>query len=554
MDDACCRINAVEESTSFRIVTTEIIACMHSHTQTQIRTLIQTTEIPRAIWIAGGVVAKIETLTWDEFWEGKLFVIHISSQIQHELSSLRQARLIALRGKGNKGSDGGITAYCYAYFRLLHRAIHMARTSRDARPLLHRILAFEVVTVCHKGSHDLAAILTHRHPGYLLSRIKYPQMPDDPKYLPLIVAARSERHPANKNAYYHYRQLKLSPHDVSLLCYLPVDRRRRTAGFECYHSLNSAIRCNADPRSKFRAHYIADLAVDPFLSSLRPSGAQPTPEITLADVGSGSGDLMRRLCIRSAEKQLRSGGSHKFSVTLVDIEHHKPRRHLRDKAFFRSSRHFRCVRADFRKWIDVQHERGLREFNIVLMCRLLNNASRFDVEWMDDQHQVSRFTRKRLSYQRWQSGSHLPHRCLAPEDVRRQDLWVTNARLPLLQGHTYSSASLSDYYQGIWLLDNRIPKTMGRHPIFYFARRFSDAVLVDNNGMSLIGKLCRIGMLIVIEDVDLTAQVLRKHLKEFQLDHLAASDLTDRRKMHTSQLLCICDLRYEHALPGGRVF
>jgi len=95
---------------------------------------------------------------------------------------------------------------------------------------------------------------------------------------------------------------------------------------------------------------------------------------------------------------------------------------------------------------------------------------------------------------------------------------------------------------------------MGQHPIFYFTRRVNESVLVDSNGMSLIGKLCRVGMLIAIEDVDLSAWALRKHLKKFHLDHLAASDLTDRKTMHVSQLLCICDRKYEHALPGARIF
>jgi len=160
----------------------------------------------------------------------------------------------------------------------------------------------------------------------------------------------------------------------------------------------------------------------------------------------------------------KQGRSCRFSVTLVDVDFHKPERHTVNKPFFQATKDYVCRRSDFREWIDQEFGSNYTEnHDILLMCRLLNNTSDFEIERIDDWLQVNRFNRKRLGYQQWQEERYLPHNLLA-SDFQRNDLHITNARIPLLRGHTYSSASLSKYYQGISLLQKQAYTLLGKSP------------------------------------------------------------------------------------------
>ena len=65
---------------------------------------------------------------------------------------------------------------------------------------------------------------------------------------------------------------------------------------------------------------------------------------------------------------------------------------------------------------------------------------------------------------------------------------------------------------------------------------------------------CALSDLVVIEDIDLTGRALRRHLEANQLTSLAASDATDRARMHGTNLLCVCRREKEELLPGRRIW
>jgi hypothetical protein len=369
-------------------------------------------------------------------------------------------------------------------------------------------------------------------------------MPDDVKYLPLVLCLDPQ---ANSKIFYHYRQFKLSE-QTSLLCYLPVDLSQRANGFKCYQKLNLAVCSKADSRIDFRASCITKFIITPMLKKLQ------YPEYKILDLGAGSGELMKSICIESAKNEKKQGRSCRFSITLVDVDFHKPERHVVNRSFFQATKDYVCRRSDFREWIDQEFESSHREsHDIALMCRLLNNTSTFEIERIDDWLQVNRFNRKRLGFQQWQEEKYLPHNVLA-SDFQRNDLHITNARIPLLRGHTYSSASLSKYYQGIFLLQNEPMRQSGNPPIFYLVRRLPEQRLIQNDGKSLLEKVCKISKIMAIEDVDLDATTLRSHLRKFKLNSLAAFDLTDRKRMQTSQLLCVCQAEYAEVFPANRRF
>ena len=81
-----------------------------------------------------------------------------------------------------------------------------------------------------------------------------------------------------------------------------------------------------------------------------------------------------------------------------------------------------------------------------------------------------------------------------------------------------------------------------------------EEALILPDGSSMLDRLCRLAGMVVIEDVDLHAEVLIDHLKKCGLDHLAASDATDRVRMQSASLLCVCSRELETALPGRRIW
>ena len=69
----------------------------------------------------------------------------------------------------------------------------------------------------------------------------------------------------------------------------------------------------------------------------------------------------------------------------------------------------------------------------------------------------------------------------------------------------------------------------------------------------MLNRLGLLADLIVIEDVDLHMDIVVEHLKKHELDHLVASDATDRVRMQSASLLCVSRCGRDMTLSGRRV-
>jgi hypothetical protein len=115
--------------------------------------------------------------------------------------------------------------------------------------------------------------------------------------------------------------------------------------------------------------------------------------------------------------------------------------------------------------------------------------------------------------------------------------------------------SLSDYYRGLHLLTAAEDSDTGDAGAIYFPiRRFNDSSLMLPSGGSALEKLCSMADLCVIDDVDLQVGVLRRHLESHRLGALGASDVTDRGRMRSTSLLCVCRREKADLLPGRRIW
>ena len=85
---------------------------------------------------------------------------------------------------------------------------------------------------------------------------------------------------------------------------------------------------------------------------------------------------------------------------------------------------------------------------------------------------------------------------------------------------------------------------------YYPVRKFNHLSLLNSKGQSIIEKLSKIAKLTVIEDVDLTANYLANHIQEHSLDCAVSAISVDAR--YSSQVLAVCDKKYESILPGQK--
>jgi len=190
---------------------------------------------------------------------------------------------------------------------------------------------------------------------------------------------------------------------------------------------------------------------------------------------------------------------------------------------------------DYLNWIDKQSE--TLQSDIVLLCRLLNNLSLFDIESTDDEGKLWYIAGQQHSPEIIVNLKYNPVYCLNPQNYCPENLIHTNAKTRLSEDcSAYRVISLTDYYKAI----STCMDTGTKSDCYYYpVRKFNHLSLLNSNGKSVIGKLSKIADLTVIEDVDLTANYLAKHIQEHNIDCVASAINIDDR--YSSQVLAVCD-------------
>ena len=479
--------------------------------------------------------------------------------LAEELAALRDARHEYIRHGFSLRYAG---AYCRAYCSLL-RSVLERISHQEGTPLalLWSILGFECFGLRCVGEDRTVAAATccARNPTYLLSKLSKPDSRDDPKNLPLLTvfddAGNDDSVP---QLYYHYRQLKLNgAKNISLLVYPSAHVADRPRSFVCIQAFTFGLRSGIDPRSRERAKYICDLSVGPFMEKrLSMTGLSGDHEVGILDLGGGSGSLTHSIHDNLLAKCPEVMNGRRFSWMIVDVKPHNLRRHVKNRKFFRRLARFQCERSDYQSWIERTVLRpDRRSFHLALVCRLFNNLSHFSIGWIDDWYQIRKLSKGLLTYPAWQRGDYLPLQCLDKVTARADGLLASKARVPLLRGSTFRQLSLTDYFQGLYILTERSkPPGIGTNAVFFPIRRFNDKSLTLPSGKSVINLLCSMADMCVIEDIDLHGPDLRRHLASHRLTNLAASDATNSVFLQSSSLLCICRGEYKSYLPGKRIW
>ncbi|HUS45757.1 MAG TPA: hypothetical protein VM219_06970 [Phycisphaerae bacterium] len=502
----------------------------------------------------GGYV-DVQPVDWDAYWHPHVAKIgRVGCQQLAELQKAREAYLAS----GFKLPEAA--RYCYCYFRLLRLALRRD-LGEVGPPFLQALAGLETFGVRRYGGEipEAAGVLNIRHPVYLLARLRWPRAMSDPKFLPLVcLPPTASAVAAPPGRFYHYRQVALDGRvGMALLVYPVVALAARPASFERIECLTEALRSKPDPWSGRRARLIADRAIAPFLA--RRAERQPQAaegEIALADIGGGTGILVSQICKRLLRAHRNVLGGRAFAWSFIDLSLRDPARHARNRWLRNAMSVAEYIQADYKPWVLQEARRSASPtWHVALLCRLLNNLSTFTVEWSTDARERGALGGSRTDVFHAVHAPWRPTECLCPSAVRPSHLRVSNGQVEVRGGRSMRQLSLTDYFEALHSLASpEGPAVVPGDAVFFPLRRFDPGSLVLADGSSLLEQLCTVAELAIIEDVDLTPQLLKAHLDTHGLDCLAASDATDPRRMHSAYLLCVANRCLASCLPGRRIW
>jgi hypothetical protein len=224
-----------------------------------------------------------------------------------------------------------------------------------------------------------------------------------------------------------------------------------------------------------------------------------------------------------------------FDLTLVDVvrgaESIATTFYRHPRAFgnvvFRHESLFDCI--------DGMSGSLARHFDLALMLRICDVFSRFQIEELSYREGRALIRRER-GQASVDADTTDPARLIEENrlDKLHDRLWRSSFR----NGMLFHQFSLSDYFRGVkTILDGGASGVEGM--ICAPIRRFDESALVLPSGRSLIGQLMTMADKILIEDSDLTASRLQRHINLFGLSDLSVTDFTDRRGRHGASLAVI---------------
>ena len=189
---------------------------------------------------------------------------------------------------------------------------------------------------------------------------------------------------------------------------------------------------------------------------------------------------------------------------------------------------FTVIGSDYRHWFAGRNRfpeyTGTR---IGLISCLFNNLSNFT---------VARPVPDEIGHRNKETGGDidwkncLPSRCLGREGRGPIDLDVSNSRIWLAPGRIYAQGSLSQYFQGYYILsasnDVNLSTNSDVDQPFSLLRSFNPECMLTSDGGSILERLLDYCSFIRIQDADLRPQDLCQHRKFLKSENITAFDMT----------------------------
>ena len=473
---------------------------LQRHNHRLVRSALRETRLLTALDVAAGRRIRVTSVTWDEYW-GQ------SDLLAREIAGLKAAWTALIAENFARGLR---SEFVRTYFVLLRACLDRHACGENVLSLLRKTVGFETIRVSGDCGGSAAAIVSARHPVYLLGKLANPHAPENPKYLPLICPCGTS--PEANSLYWHYRRIPLVRSDgIQLFVYPPAQACNRPLSHALIGQLFACLTPRSDPWIRERSQSLFDGV---FASLVARTGSQ---RLHLLDMACGSAKTTMTLCRKAFAAHQKS-----FDLTLVDVV--RGNRAIAN-TFYRNPRVFGNVvfrRESLFEWVDKNSDKPEMRFDVALLLRACNLFNRFSIEEMSCREANSLIGQA-------PGGDSLDPQTLRPAElIERDNLGKIQhgiGRLIFKNGWVFRQFSSSDYFKAIQVvMDGRLS---GREDtLFVPLRAFDDNVLVLPSGRSLIARLLTMATQLVIEDADLLPCHLQRHFRRFTLGDVSVTDLT----------------------------
>jgi hypothetical protein len=176
-------------------------------------------------------------------------------------------------------------------------------------------------------------------------------------------------------------------------------------------------------------------------------------------------------------------------------------------------------------WIDGNAGTAASRFDLALMLRMCDIFSHYRIEDLSYREARRLIRRERRAFS-VDTDTTNPAKLIEENklDKLHHRLWRSQFR----SGIVFHQFSLSDVFRAIkMVLDAGVPAV--ENTIYAPVRRFDESALVLPSGRSLIGELMKMADKLLIEDSELTAGRLQRHIDLFGLSQLSISDFSEQR-------------------------
>jgi hypothetical protein len=445
-------------------------------------------------------------------------------------SALRQLNA-AWRGYVAFGFEAGLRRqYCFRYFSLLDLMVSAAKAPAPLgswHRALQTVLGFECFGITDSpvsGEIVAAGTTTMRNPCYLLTRLRWPDVPDDPRFLPVISTSE-----AVGALFGHYRQYwPTGEEQTGILVHLSNSTAQRSRTARVANELANALGSAGDPYVQSRAERLWNHLVRPMFEGFRPNSPLRLP-IEFVDIGAGSGALLAAVCQHLLNWARQEGLSPLFRIWLIDISPADPSSVFQAAGLTGHIESLRIIGEDYRIWLGqprpLPPPAGLR---IAVASKVFDMSSRFSTcafrtDVLPSDVVESEFFRE---------GRYVPAFCLAPDGLGPEALLVSSSRLPIGEGHVYLQPSLSEFYRALNLVSQPAQRgDLEEGAVWLPVRALDPQSLVASGGASVFSRLMEQCDYVVVEDADLRPKDLAQHLTDFSLQTLAALDMTKAMRL-----------------------
>jgi hypothetical protein len=477
---------------------------LQRHNQRELASALHQSLLVRSIELTPSHLVNVRMVDWEQYWDR-------CGAVAEEIRRLKGAWCAFIK---SGYSAEHRSCYVAAYFILLRTCLHRFAHEEIDASMLRKVVGFETFSISCGRGRSVAGTFNVRNPAYLLSRLVLPNAREDPKFLPLICPPDIDD--ARAPLFCHYRRIGIwEGTGAQLFVYPVLEACDRSSSYWFIAELFMALTPKNDPWVQQRTRLLFDAGFADLVAPMMHT------RIRLLDIACGSAKVTIGLCRKAFTKYGTS-----FDLTLVDVVRGSPSILT---AFYRNPKVFANLvfrHESFYDWIDKIRGYSPCHFDVVLMMRICDVFSRFDIEALSHDEAcalVGQGTGGPLVD--WDVT--FPAKLI--EKNRFDKLYHHLRRSSYRSGVVYHQFSLSDYFLAMKLVLGE-PAPSGESMIYAPFRRFDDRALVLPTGRSVIGELMKMTDKILIEDSQLTPGCLRKHIRSFGLESLTVTDLSHRKR------------------------